>query len=129
MQRQFSWIVPVVVVTTLVSYFYIWPWYRDRENSVAIDALFADLSKSTDEIKMSIDSMSDTPESKNLDRLSELNQATRPLIERMREAIPKSKGDQRQRLLDAQSQYQKQTLRIGEKIGELQRKLDEKKKG
>jgi DNA repair exonuclease SbcCD ATPase subunit len=129
--RKFYWAIPVIIAIALVGYFRMWPLFRDRDNSAEIDALTSEINTASADVDKVV---AEEPANPSLDdlalsikRYADLNKKTNDLIPRMREMVPKLRGDAGMRFQEAQKNYQKKADLIGVKLNEMQKRIDELK--
>jgi hypothetical protein len=114
--RKFYWTMPIIIAIALIGYFRIWPMFRDRDNSSELDARTAELKAASADIDKVI---AEAPENPSLDDLSksimqyaDLNKKTNELIPRMREMVPKLRGDAGVKFQEAMIAFQKNSISL-----------------
>lgn len=124
MKRKYSWVPPVVVAATLVTYFYLWPWYRDRPARAAADALIAELDEHAGEFEQQATALPEVPVrptkadlegqlSKVTAEMGVATGRTRELARRAEDLLPKAPPDKRAEVRQALERY---SARVGQAL-------------
>lgn len=122
--RTFNWLIPAVVLMSLVGYFYAWPWYRDASDRARISALTADMKAAAGEIDQAVAEAPETPGPDDLERFGQLNRKSQELAKRAIVLAPKLRGDAGAEFRAVQDDYSAKIDLMGAKLNEMRKKID-----
>jgi hypothetical protein len=124
---KIHWLVPLIVLLSLVGYFFVWPWYRDSGDRASIAALTADMKAAAADIDKAVAEAPETPGKADLERFGQLNQTALELAKRAMTLAPKLQGDAGAEFRAAQDHYSAKIDLMGAKLNEMKKKIDERK--
>jgi hypothetical protein len=125
--RKLNWLIPLVVLISLVSYLYVWPWYGERTDTATIESLTAELKAASEEIDQAIQEAPEVPRKSDLERFAQLNKQSQDLLPRLKGIATRLKGEVGEQFQEAQNHYLKRIDHMASKLNAMKKALDEGK--
>jgi hypothetical protein len=123
----YNWILPLAVATCLLSYFVIWPWWRDRHDASIVDALLADLAIASKEIDQAMAAAPEPPGLADVERLQQLNTKSGELMRRiagLKEMPLLLKEDRYRQFQEGVNRYFDAVIRMQKRMEKMERKKE-----
>lgn len=112
MPKKYHWLPIVIILVAMLGYRVAWPWYRDRSDNAATDAVIAELELQTARCRKQQERVLDKSVVTDATELMDLLNAQADLPDRVEGVLPRANGNRLVRLERATGEWQESLLEL-----------------